>query len=95
MKIRLKPQAENDLKKIYNYSYYHFGKRKAVQYIKEINKAFLSIQFNSSIALKCDYIKPSLLKYVVNSHVLFLKSNKNEIVIIRILHQSQDYQRHV
>ena len=93
--IKLKPKANDDLANIYLYSFNSFGKTKAVDYIADINKAFISITQGVAVTYKCDFIKPMLQKLIINSHVIFFKNIDRKIEIIRILHQSQDFQRYV
>ena len=93
--IQLKPKADDDLASIYLYSFNSFGKTKAVDYIADINKALISISQGVAVTYKCDLIKPKLQKLIINSHVIFFKSVDRKIEIIRILHQSQDFQRYV
>jgi len=93
--IYLKPKAYEDLESIYNYSLSKFGKAKAIEYIGDINSVFTKLCKNELIGSDCDYIKHNLLKNNVNSHVIFYKIKQNEIEVFRILHQKQDYIRHL
>lgn len=94
-KIQLKPKAYEDLESIFKYSKLNFGKVKAVEYINEINQAFVNISKGRSMGKNCDYIKIDLLKFNVNSHVVFYRLKQNITEVIRILHQKQDYPRHL
>lgn len=94
-KIHLKPKAYEDLESIYNYSVINFGEAKAVEYINIIDEAFTNISKGESTGKNCDYIKLNLLKFNVNSHVVFYRFKQNRTEIIRILHQKQDYPRHL
>jgi toxin ParE1/3/4 len=94
-KIHLKPKANEDLENIYSYSVLNFGKTKAIEYISDFDQAFINISKGESIGNNCDYIKLDLLKFNVNSHVVFYRLKQNITEIIRILHQKQDYPRHL
>jgi toxin ParE1/3/4 len=43
----------------------------------------------------CDHIRSGYFKYSAGSHVLFFRRNESGIVVIRILHQSMDFERHL
>ena len=92
--ILLRPLAEEDLEAIYNYSYQEFGECRAIEYIHDLNNAFTRLAKNPDLGSLSDSIKPGLLAYHVVSHIVFFRSSKNRLAIIRILHKSMDYPRH-
>lgn len=95
LSIKLKPKAYEDLDYIYLYSLNNFGKAKAIEYIEKINQAFIRIASNVASTQACDYIKPQLQKLTINSHVIFFNTHKDTIVVIRVLHQSQDFDKNI
>jgi toxin ParE1/3/4 len=46
------------------------------------------------ISRKCDYVRQGLRVFNIGSHVIFFKITNYGIAVIRILHQSMDFQRH-
>lgn len=92
---QLYPKAIQDIKLIYLYSLHHFGKKIAENYIKKIEKSFQSVTSEPNIARKCDYVSKKLRAINVESHVIFFKIIKNQPVIIRVLHKSMDFIRHL
>lgn len=94
-KINLKPKAYEDLENIYKYSVLNFAEARAIKYIRELDQSFTDISKGESIGKSCDHIKLNLLKFNINSHVIFYRFNQNITEIIRILHQKQDYPRHL
>lgn len=42
----------------------------------------------------CDHIRYGYFKYASGSHVLFFTRHEAGIVIVRVLHQSMDFERH-
>ena len=93
--ILLRPLAEKDLESIYDYSYQEFGENRAIEYINDVNNVFIKLANNPELARQCDYIKTGLLTYTVGSHIVFFRVTKVRLSIIRILHKSMDYQRHL
>ena len=93
--ILFRPSAEEDLESIYDYSYEEFGVNRAIEYIHDLNNTFIKLANNPELARKCNYIKSDLLTYKIASHIIFFKVTKARLSIIRILHKSMDYPRHL
>ena len=93
--IQIRPLAEVDLEGIYFYSYEEFGSTRAIQYIQKLDSAFNRLAENPNLGKKADYIKSGILSFQVVSHVVFFKSTIDSIEIIRIIHKSMDYRRHL
>ncbi len=93
--IKLKPKAYDDLTNIYQYSHKEFGQAKAAQYIKSLDEAFSKLANDSNIGTDYSDIRPQLLAYLATSHIVFFKRSKHGITVLRILHQSMDFNRHL
>ncbi len=93
--FRLRPEAEQDLEKIYEYSVQEFGSERAERYIRELNDAFNKIANERNSGRNYDFVRPDLLAFNVVSHVVFFKSSSFGITILRVLHRSIDYGRHL
>ncbi|MCC8458688.1 type II toxin-antitoxin system RelE/ParE family toxin [Photorhabdus aegyptia] len=91
----LKPKAEQDLEAIFEYSYQEFGLEKAYQYIKNIDKAFHTLAEAPGLARNYNHVRLGLKAFPVASHIIFFRLMANGITIVRVLHQSMDYQRHM
>lgn len=94
-KYSLYPKAVEDLENIYTYSVTEFGFAKADSYIYQLENCFENLALSPEIAKKYDDVRLNLRAYNIGSHVIFFKKVKTGIVIIRILHQSMDYQCHL
>jgi toxin ParE1/3/4 len=42
-----------------------------------------------------DDLRPGYRKYLVGSHVLFYRVTNTDVVVVRILHQRMDVERHL
>jgi len=93
--FRLRPKAAKDLENIYEYSDQEFGSTRADRYIRDLDTAFQKLAENPSLGLDYSHIRPGLLAYRVVSHVIFFKPSVYGITILRVLHQSMDYARHL
>lgn len=93
--FRLYPKAINDLEDVYLYSTREFGLQRTEDYILAIEASFQYLANDPLISRKCDYIHQNLRAFNVGSHVIFLKITDYGIAVIRVLHQSMDFNRHL
>lgn len=94
-RIKIRPKAYEDINKIYQYSLQEFGENKARQYIQTIDRAFHILVENNDIGIDYHQVQPELLGHIVASHIVFFKRSEFCITVIRILHQSMDFNRHL
>lgn len=92
---RLYQKAIDDLESIYLYSSKEFGIKRTEDYILAIQSSFKHLADDPLISRKCDYIRPNLRAFNVGSHIIFFKTTRYGIVVIRVLHQSMDFNRHL
>ncbi len=93
--IKLKPKAYDDLNNIYQYSFKEFGLTKATQYIKSLDEAFHKLTLDINLGTDYSEIRTGLHAYLASSHIVFFKRSNKSITVIRILHQSMDFNRHL
>ena len=82
--IKLMPKANEDLEGIWYYSYHHFGEPQADRYVEHLSDV-LQILSNNNIGTP----RPEL------GHVIYFLQSPGEIIVIRILNQTQDATRHL
>jgi toxin ParE1/3/4 len=93
--ISLRPKAIADLEDIFKYSVPEFGIARAEQYIRGLNEAFISLAEEPHVANVYGHIKPKLMGFPVVSHIIFFRYTSTQLLIIRVLHKSMDYIRHL
>ncbi len=92
---RLYPKAIEDLESIYLYSTSEFGNKRTEDYILALESSFQYLKDEPLISRKCDYIRPDLRAFNVGSHIVFFKTTHYGIAVIRVLHQSMDFNRNL
>jgi toxin ParE1/3/4 len=91
----LYPKAIDDLESIYVYSLCEFGIKRTEDYILAIETSFQHLADDPLIARKSDYIRQNLRAFNVGSHVVFFKITEYGVAVIRVLHESMDFRRHL
>jgi toxin ParE1/3/4 len=94
-KFHIRPKADKDLVNIYEYSYQEFGDARADQYIRDLDAAFHKLADEPSLGSDYSHVRPGLMAYRVVSHVVFFRPSVYGITILRVLHKSMDYGRHL
>lgn len=95
MEFKISKEAENDLTKIWNYTFETWSLERADRYINLIFEEIQYICENPEFGKNFSYVRKDYLKTKVKSHFVFYKFNKmnKHIEIIRILHQRMDIEQ--
>ena len=94
-RIEFTPKAQRDIEEIWDYSFERFGFEKAEAYLRELQRAAETVAEDPRRGLACDNIRSGYRKFPVGSHILFFRASESRIVIVRILHQRMDFERHL
>jgi toxin ParE1/3/4 len=88
--------ARTDIIEIGRYSSGTWGKRQRDKYLKQLDDAFKLLSRQPEIGKDANDIKPGYRKYNQGSHIIFYRAGtESKIVVIRILHNSMDVERHL
>jgi toxin ParE1/3/4 len=90
---RLSALCDQDLAKIYEFGIDQFGLRLAEKYIMGLHESFESLAQHSYIGINASELIPELRRLTFKSHMIFYFIADYGVHIIRVLHQSMDYQR--
>jgi len=96
MKYLISEKANQDIEKIWLYTFENWSLEQADRYYNLIldEIEFLSENFESGKSV--DYIKKGYRASIVKSHIIFYrKSRKNIVEIIRVLHQKMDIENRI
>jgi len=97
VKVLFTPLAQNDLANIYDYTLEKWGENQLRTYQKTIQNSIDKIKDNpKTYASKA---RNELVKFCrsirAGKHLLFYVTNEECITILRILHESMDFKRHL
>lgn len=93
--ISLKPKAEEDLEHIFAYSFNNFGLARAEEYLEKLNKTFGLLAESPKLGRKQDSISKGLRAFESGSHFIFYRFNSKQLIILRILHKSRLFAKHL
>lgn len=90
LNIRLAPRAEQDLEEIFDYTVKTWSYNQAVKYQSELYIGFLNIGSQPKIGRHYIFKSGNYRYLHTNRHLIFYKEEKENIIIVRILHESMD-----
>ena len=94
MRYLLTPAAERDLEDIWLYSARIWSPQRAESYTGDIIDAFENLASGTRGGQKVEAF-PRYRKYLVGRHVIFFREGEAGLVVVPVLHQSMDPERHL
>ncbi len=96
MTYKLTSEAENDLIEIYLYGFQTFGEAQAEQYFSELEDCFRILTQSPLICReRAEFTPPVRIHHHGRHLVIYVIQDDDQILIIRILHDSMDVKRHL
>lgn len=95
MRFIVSPRARADIDDIWDYTARQWGTRQAEIYLRLLQAAVDAVASDPEVGPTCDDVRPGYRKYRVGSHVLFYRVTASSVVVVRILHQRMDVDRHL
>ena len=91
MKIKISKKANDDLIKIWEYTFENWSYEQADRYIRLITSKFTEIFRDPDIGKDYEGVRKNYRGLIIKSHIIFYKiPQKGKIEIIRVLHQRMD-----
>jgi len=92
--LRLSRRAANDLAEIADYTISEFGIDQARRYRDQLEACFQSLLANPQLGRSAEEVAPGLRRIRQQAHVVFYKAMKDQLLIVRILHHSMDFEQY-
>ncbi|MBX9926506.1 MAG: type II toxin-antitoxin system RelE/ParE family toxin [Hyphomicrobiaceae bacterium] len=93
--LLLTPRAKADLDDIWIFNVERWGEERTERYITELWHGIKRFAEDIRRGQPCDDIRPGYIKYAVGSHIVFARIADDTLVVVRILHQRMDFDRHL
>jgi toxin ParE1/3/4 len=94
MTLTFSPAAVADIGAIWDYTAETWGVVQADRYVDDIRSACVALADGERAGRKVDVLD-GYLKFPVGRHLIFFRQLETGIVVIRVLHQSMDVERHL
>ena len=91
----LSPRAQADIDEIWDYSADRWGIDQADRYIGKLREAIETIANDPRRGRPCDHLRAGYRRCSVAAHVLFFRVVAGGVEVVRVLHQSMDFERHL
>ncbi len=95
MAYKLSPAAQSDVADIWDYTAEKWGLDQAEASVRQIKRAVQAVAADHGLGRSCDEIRPGYWKYMVGSHVLFYRIDRDGIDVVRILHAHMNFECHL
>lgn len=87
------PLAVADIEEIYTFSFEHFGRDKAREYVYHLEKQIQQLIKNPLQGMDYSFIDEHTRRLLVERHSVFYGIIEDRIEVYRVLHQSRDVTR--
>jgi len=91
----LSEEAAADIDGILDYTYARFGAAQAESYYDSLRRCFRMLAENPAIGRLRTAVQPPLRSHHHRKHVVFYDSLEEHILIVRVLHERMDIERHL
>lgn len=94
-KYRTSGKADRDIKEIYKYTVREFGFPQGGRYLAALYECFEMLGAQPDAGHATASISKDYRRFEYESHVIFYKKRRADILIIRVLHEKMDPGRHL
>ncbi len=92
---KLSAKCDEDMVSIYEYGIEEFGLGQSKKYLMDLHDSFQTLANSSFIGSDASELIPELRRFTYHSHMIFYFSTEYGVLILRVLHQSMDYRKHL
>lgn len=93
--LRLSPKAHQDFMDILRYTGETWGEKQLLTYRDKINDALQAIIGNPQLGHHRDDLPSTHHAYLVGSHIIVYRMRRDDVAVVRILHQRMSLGKHV
>ncbi|SDQ88801.1 toxin ParE1/3/4 [Rhizobiales bacterium GAS191] len=91
----LRPRAQRDIEEIWDYTAATWSVAQAEAYIRQIQRSFEMLADDPRRGRNCEDIRAGYRRFRTGSHFIFYRTLEDGVDIVRILHQSMDFEQHL
>ena len=87
--------ARADLRSIRRYSSRTWGEERTVEYMGALRDTMKRLLAGAAVSRPRDDLRAGLQMTTSGRHCIFFETDRSRILVIRVLHDRMDYQRHL
>ncbi len=91
----VRPEAERDLREIGRYTQRAWGREQARKYLLALHRVMQRLAANPHLGVMRDDIGEGYRRAHAGHHLGFYRTVGDDIVVVRVLHESMDAHRHL
>jgi toxin ParE1/3/4 len=89
-------RAKSDLREIGQFTQHRWGRKSRIEYLARVESACSRLADNPSLGRSRDELSQNVSSFPVGKHLIIYRvEDAGPVVIIRVLHQSMDYQKNL
>jgi len=92
---RIRPEAEKDLKDIARYTRRTWGLEQTRKYLRALHERMQALAANPNLGVTRHDVAEGYRSARIGHHHVFYRQDGDIIIVVRMLHESMDVQRHV
>ena len=93
--LELTEIARADLKSIRRYSERTWGSERTTEYMAALRDTMKALLAGTVVSRSRDDLRPGLQMATSGRHSVFFEVDQSRILVVRVLHDRMDYQRHL
>ena len=87
--------AQSDINDIYDYTLETWGRSQADDYVMQLENSLTAAAAGEKTVLSFAEWQPNAGYMFVGKHTVFVLHEAEQLLVVRVLHQSSDYVRHL
>ena len=87
--------AQSYINDIYDYTLANWGRSQADNYVTQLENSLIAVAAGDKALLSFAEWQPNAGYMFVGKHTVFVLDSAAELLVVRVLHQSSDYVRHL
>lgn len=90
MRLLLSPAAQSDMSDIWDFTAERWGEDQAERYTQRLRGTLTELAASRPTSRSAEDVAPGYRKCLAGSHIAYFRIAADDLIVIRILHQSMD-----
>jgi len=95
LRLQITPKAKDDLLNIWQYSFETWGSAQADSYLFDLEVRLNGLLETPLLGKPLDIVRKGLRHINYKRHIVLYRVQGNVIIVVRVLHDTMDIQRHL